>query len=135
MENSVFIMRSKMAEKECFGWYATFLQEGRGHDDLCFGAIGGGDSDKKAQNTCNRNAKRKILVQLQESEKRRSLGAFPSQEHGHYPLNSEPIPKILKDETAKAINSQKREKTPGSDQITNELLKTTLPVIAPILTD
>lgn len=52
-----------------------------------------------------------------------------------YPLNSEPIPKILKEETAKAINTQKIDKSPGSDQITNELLKSTLPVIAPILTD
>lgn len=52
-----------------------------------------------------------------------------------YPVNSEPIPKILKEETAKAINTQKVDKTPGSDQITNELLKSTLPVTAPILTD
>lgn len=52
-----------------------------------------------------------------------------------YTLNSEPIPKILEKETVKAINTQKADKAPGSDQITNELLKSTLSVIAPILTD
>ncbi|XP_041985051.1 uncharacterized protein LOC121737438 [Aricia agestis] len=50
-------------------------------------------------------------------------------------MDAEPVPKILKEETIKAITTQKTNKTPGSDQITNELLKSTAPVIAPILTD
>ncbi|CAG4937562.1 unnamed protein product [Colias eurytheme] len=49
--------------------------------------------------------------------------------------DSEPIPKILVKETIRAINTQKMDKTPGADQITNELLKSTTSVIAPILTD
>ncbi|CAH2096957.1 unnamed protein product [Euphydryas editha] len=47
----------------------------------------------------------------------------------------ESIPRILKEETIRAINTQKKDKTPGADQVTNELLKSTAPVIAPILTD
>ncbi|CAB3228197.1 unnamed protein product [Arctia plantaginis] len=50
-------------------------------------------------------------------------------------LNPAPVPFILTEETIKAINSQKTDKAPGSDQITNELLKTTASVIAPILTN
>lgn len=44
-------------------------------------------------------------------------------------------PTILTEETMKAINSQKIDKTPGSDQITNELLKSVASTIAPILTE
>lgn len=49
--------------------------------------------------------------------------------------DEEHIPEIMKVETIKAINTQKLDKTPGSDLVTNELLKVTLPVIAPKLTD
>lgn len=49
--------------------------------------------------------------------------------------NEEYIPEIMKEETIKAINTQKLDKAPGSDLVTNELLKATLPVIAPRLTD
>ncbi|CAH2098347.1 unnamed protein product [Euphydryas editha] len=50
-------------------------------------------------------------------------------------IDLEPIPEILTEETIKAINTQKADKAPGADQITNELLKSTLPAIAPILTN
>ena len=50
-------------------------------------------------------------------------------------LNEEEIKPILKEETIKSIQTQKLDKAPGSDLITNELLKTTLPVLAPRLTD
>lgn len=46
--------------------------------------------------------------------------------------NSETISLILSEKTEKAIKTQKLNKAPGSDQITNELLKTTLPVITSI---
>ncbi|GBP92264.1 Probable RNA-directed DNA polymerase from transposon X-element [Eumeta japonica] len=49
--------------------------------------------------------------------------------------DSEPTANILKEETIRAINTQKRDKTPGSDQITNELLKATLLIIVPTLTE
>ncbi|XP_045447688.1 uncharacterized protein LOC123656009 [Melitaea cinxia] len=48
-------------------------------------------------------------------------------------INTDSIPEILKEETIRAINTQKRDKTPGTDQVTNELLKSTTPVIAPII--
>ncbi|CAF4752853.1 unnamed protein product [Pieris macdunnoughi] len=50
-------------------------------------------------------------------------------------INKDEIKPILKYETIKSIQSQKLDKAPGSDLITNELLKTTSPVIAPRLTD
>lgn len=50
-------------------------------------------------------------------------------------IDSEPTPEILKEETMKAISTQKLDKTPGSDQITNEMLKVASPVIAPKLTE
>lgn len=46
-----------------------------------------------------------------------------------------PIPEILIEETIKAIYTQKADNTPGSDQITIELLKSTIPAIAPLLID
>ncbi|XP_037876062.1 LINE-1 retrotransposable element ORF2 protein isoform X1 [Bombyx mori] len=49
--------------------------------------------------------------------------------------DTEPIPPILKEETERAITTQKLEKAPGLDQITNELLKTFMPVIVPKLTN
>lgn len=49
--------------------------------------------------------------------------------------DEEYIPEIMKEETIKAINTQKLDKAPGSDLVTNELLKATLPVITPKLTD
>jgi hypothetical protein len=49
--------------------------------------------------------------------------------------DEEEVPEILEEETIKAISTQKNDKAPGSDLVTNELLKTTLPVIAPKLTD
>ncbi|GBP46097.1 LINE-1 retrotransposable element ORF2 protein [Eumeta japonica] len=50
-------------------------------------------------------------------------------------INKEKIEPILKEETIKSIESQKLDKAPGSDLITNELLKTTLPVMIPRLTN
>ncbi|GBP25976.1 LINE-1 retrotransposable element ORF2 protein [Eumeta japonica] len=47
----------------------------------------------------------------------------------------EPVPPILKEELIKAINSQKLDKAPGSDRVSNELLKSAAPAIAPILTN
>ncbi|XP_050684045.1 uncharacterized protein LOC126978958 [Leptidea sinapis] len=41
---------------------------------------------------------------------------------------TEPVPSILQKEVTNAIKSQKLEKAPGPDQITNELLKTISPV-------
>ena len=45
------------------------------------------------------------------------------------------VPPILIDETKKAIRTQKQDKAPGPDQINNELIKSTIPVIAPKLTE
>lgn len=50
-------------------------------------------------------------------------------------VNKEEIKPILKDETILSIQTQKLDKAPGSDLVTNELLKTTSPVIAQRLTD
>lgn len=47
----------------------------------------------------------------------------------------DPVPKILPSEVEKAIKSQKMDKSPGPDKITNELLKGTLKEITPILTN
>ena len=46
----------------------------------------------------------------------------------------EMVPEILQCEVEKAIKSQKMEKSPGPDKITNELLKGTIIEITPILT-
>lgn len=48
--------------------------------------------------------------------------------------SEEPIPEILQCEVEKSIKSQKAEKSPGPDKITNELLKGTMEELAPILT-
>lgn len=48
---------------------------------------------------------------------------------------SEVVPIILKEETEKAINTQKFDKSAGTDQISNELLKYTAPTIVRILTE
>ncbi|XP_050677287.1 craniofacial development protein 2-like [Leptidea sinapis] len=48
--------------------------------------------------------------------------------------NKDPLPEILLSETVSAIKSQKNDKSPGPDQISNEMLKATLPIIAPKLT-
>lgn len=50
------------------------------------------------------------------------------------PCPSDPEPEILPSEVRKAILSQKSDKAPGPDKITNELLKGTLEELAPILT-
>lgn len=47
----------------------------------------------------------------------------------------EPVPNILKDEVIKAINSQKKGKAPGEDNISNELLKGISKTILDTLTD
>ncbi|KAJ2941256.1 hypothetical protein O0L34_g3453 [Tuta absoluta] len=47
----------------------------------------------------------------------------------------ETVPPIILGETIRAINTQKFDKAPGSDQITNELLKSTLPIMGPKLTE
>ncbi|KOB52012.1 Endonuclease-reverse transcriptase [Operophtera brumata] len=44
-------------------------------------------------------------------------------------IDLESAPIILQEETTKAINTQKLDKAPGSDQISNELLKYTIPFI------
>lgn len=49
--------------------------------------------------------------------------------------NEEPLPEILLSETIAAIKSQKNDKAPGPDQISNEMLKAAMPVIAPRLTE
>lgn len=49
--------------------------------------------------------------------------------------DEEEIPEILNEETIKAISTQKNDKAPGSDLITNEILKITSPVIGPMLTN
>ncbi|CAK1600519.1 unnamed protein product [Parnassius mnemosyne] len=49
--------------------------------------------------------------------------------------DSEPLPPVLKEETERAIITQKLGKAPGPDQITNELLKISMPVIVPKLTN
>lgn len=46
----------------------------------------------------------------------------------------EPVAAILQCEVEKAIKSQKTEKSPGPDKITNELMRGTLEELAPILT-
>lgn len=58
-----------------------------------------------------------------------------TQKEYNIPTDAEQTPKILTIETMQAIKTQKLDKAPGADLITNELLKTTLPVIAPKLTD
>ncbi|KAF9412468.1 hypothetical protein HW555_009038 [Spodoptera exigua] len=50
------------------------------------------------------------------------------------PCPSDPEPEILPSEVRKAILSQKSDKAPGPDKITNELLKGTVEELAPILT-
>ncbi|PZC85873.1 hypothetical protein B5X24_HaOG215235 [Helicoverpa armigera] len=54
----------------------------------------------------------------------------------HYdtPTNEQEIPEIIKEEVIRAVRTQKNDKAPGSDLVTNELLKITLPVIASKLT-
>lgn len=47
----------------------------------------------------------------------------------------ETIPKILQSETERAIISQRNDKAPGEDSITNELLKGAIPALAPALTE
>ncbi|CAH2097703.1 unnamed protein product [Euphydryas editha] len=49
--------------------------------------------------------------------------------------NTEVIPEILLSEVEKAIRSQKTEKAPGPDRITNELMKGTIKDLSPILTE
>ncbi|GBP89012.1 hypothetical protein EVAR_36606_1 [Eumeta japonica] len=46
--------------------------------------------------------------------------------------DSEPVPPILKKKLIKAINSQKLDKTPGSDRVSDELLKSAASAIARI---
>nr|XP_037875878.1 uncharacterized protein LOC105841939 [Bombyx mori] len=58
-----------------------------------------------------------------------------TQKEYNIPTDAEQTLKILTIETMQAIKTQKLDKAPGADLITNELLKTTLPVIAPKLTD
>lgn len=48
--------------------------------------------------------------------------------------NEESIPEILLSEVQKAIKSQKKDRTPGQDNITNEMLIENIETIAPILT-
>lgn len=48
---------------------------------------------------------------------------------------SDHIPPVLEEETEKAIRTQKLRKAPGPDQITNELLRISMPVIVPKLTN
>ncbi|KAJ8704650.1 hypothetical protein PYW07_011838 [Mythimna separata] len=52
----------------------------------------------------------------------------------HRIQDAEDIPEILQSEIEKAINSQKMEKAPGPDRITNELLRGTISELSPILT-
>lgn len=49
--------------------------------------------------------------------------------------NSESVPIILQEEVIRAINTQKLDKAPGSDQISNEIIKYTSSVLVPSLTD
>ena len=49
--------------------------------------------------------------------------------------HSELVPIILQEEVIKSIKTQKLDKAPGSDQISNEIIKYAMPVIVPIITD
>ncbi|GBP03195.1 LINE-1 retrotransposable element ORF2 protein [Eumeta japonica] len=49
--------------------------------------------------------------------------------------DSKPVPLILKEETERAIMTQKLGKAPGPDNITNELLRTSMSVTVPKLTN
>lgn len=62
------------------------------------------------------------------------MGGLTGKEY-YASTNEEEIPEILKEETIKAISTQKNDKAPGSDLVTNELLKMTLPVIAQKFTE
>ncbi|GBP91955.1 hypothetical protein EVAR_60825_1 [Eumeta japonica] len=49
--------------------------------------------------------------------------------------DSKPVPLVLKKETERAIVTQKSGKAPGPDNITNELLRVSMPMIVPKLTN